>query len=61
MQAKIYAEQSKEKFLEANDLEIEDTGSREAASDMRKLVKNIKEIYIPSVQEIAESEGVNLN
>ena len=61
MQAKIYAEQSKEKFLEANDLEIEDTGSREAASDMRKLAKNIKEIYIPSVQEIAESEGINLN
>lgn len=56
-----YAQQSKEKFLEANDLETEDTGSREAAAEMRKLVKQIKEIYIPSIQEIAKNEGVKLN
>ena len=37
-----YGQQSKEKFLEANDLETEDTGSREAAAEMRKLVKQIK-------------------
>ena len=56
-----YAKQSKEKFLEANDLETEDTGSREAAAEMRKLVKQIKDIYIPSVKEMAVNEGVNLN
>ena len=56
-----YAQQSKEKFLEANDLETEDTGSREAAAEMRKLVKQIKDIYIPSIQEMAKNEGLNLN
>jgi hypothetical protein len=56
-----YAQTSKERFLEANDLEIEDTGSREAAAEMRRLVKQIKNIYIPSVKEIAESKGVILN
>ena len=56
-----YGQQSKEKFLEANDLETEDTGSREAAAEMRKLAKQIKEIYIPSVQEIAKNQGINLD
>ena len=56
-----YGKQSKEKFLEANDLETEDTGSREAAAEMRKLVKQIKEIYIPSIEEIAKNSGLNLN
>ena len=56
-----YAQTSKERFLEANDLEIEDTGSREAAAEMRRLVKQIKNIYIPSVKEIADSKGVILN
>ena len=36
-------------------------GSREAAAEMRRLVKQIKNIYIPSVKEIAESKGVILN
>ena len=61
VQAMDYGQKSKEKFLEANDLETEDTGSREAASEMRKLVKQIKEIYIPSIQEIARTEGLNLD
>ena len=61
IQAMDYANQSKEKFLEANDFEIEDTGSREAASEMRKLVKQIKNIYIPSIEEMAKNEGVDLN
>ena len=56
-----YGKQSKEKFLEANDLETEDTGSREAAAEMRKLVKQIKEIYLPSIEEMAKNEGINLN
>ena len=56
-----YAKQSKEKFLEANDLETEDTGSREAAAEMRKLAKQIKDIYIPSVKEMAINQGINLN
>ena len=60
-QAQIYAEQSREKFLEANDLEIEDTGSREAAGEMKNLIKNLKNIYIPSIKEIAESKGIDLN
>ena len=42
VQARDYALQSKEKFLEANDLDTEDTGSREAAAEMRRLVKQIK-------------------
>ena len=61
MQAKIYAEKSKNKFLEANDLETEDTGSREAAAEMRSLIKNLKNIYIPSIQEIAASQGITLD
>ena len=61
VQAMDYAQKSKEKFLEANDLETEDTGSREAAAEMRKLVKQIKDIYIPSIQEIARAEGINLD
>ena len=60
-QAMNYAQQSKEKFLEANDLETEDTGSREAAKEMRKLVKQIKDIYIPSAQEMGRAQGINLN
>ena len=56
-----YGQKSKEKFLEANDLETEDTGSREAAAEMRKLVKQIKEIYLPSIEEMAKNEGINLN
>jgi len=61
LNAMNYAQQSKEKFLEANDLETEDTGSREAAAEMRKLVKQIKEIYIPSVKEMGKLQGLNLN
>ena len=61
VQAMNYAQKSKENFLEANDLEIEDTGSREAAAEMRRLVRQIKDIYIPSIQKIAESKGINLN
>ena len=61
LNAMNYAQQSKEKFLEANDLETEDTGSREAAAEMRKLVKQIKEIYIPSVTEMGKLQGLNLN
>ena len=60
-QSMNYAQQSKEKFLEANDLETEDTGSREAAKEMRKLVKQIKEIYIPSVKEMGKNQGIILN
>ena len=60
-QAMDYAQQSKEKFLEANDLEIEDTGSREAAKEMKKLAKQIKELYIPSVKEMGKTQGINLN
>jgi len=56
-----YAQKSKEKFLEANDLETEDTGSREAAAEMRKLVKQIKDIYIPSIKEMARTEGFKLD
>ena len=61
VQAMDYGQKSKEKFLEANDLETEDTGSREAAAEMRKLVKQIKNIYIPSIQEMARAEGINLD
>ena len=35
--------------------------SREAAAEMRKLVKQIKEIYLPSIEEMAKNEGINLN
>ncbi len=61
VQAMDYGQKSNEKFLEANDLKTENTGIREAASEMRKLVKQIKEIYIPSIQEIARTEGLNLD
>ena len=61
VQAMDYGQKSKEKFLAANDLETEDTGSREAAAEMRKLVKQIKDIYFPSIQEMARVEVINLD
>ena len=60
LQSRIYAEQSKIYFLDANDMEIEDTGSREAAQEMRILMKSI-DTFISSIKSIASENRINLD
>ena len=59
-QSKIYAEQSKNSFLDANDLEIEETGSLDASKEMRSLIKSL-DIYISSTKELAISNGISID
>ena len=57
-----YAYNSRDYFLQASDLEIEGDGSSgKAAKEMRKLMKQIDEIFIPSMREIARSQNIDLN
>jgi len=56
-----YAYNARDYFLQASDLEIDgDGGSGRAAREMRKLMKQIDEIFIPSIREIARSENIEL-
>ena len=57
-----YAYNSKDYFLQANDLELdENLSTHEAVSEMRKLMDQIDEIFIPSIRETAHSAGIELN
>jgi len=60
IQCKTYAEQSKIYFLEANDLEIEETGSRTASQEMRNLIKSVN-VFISSIKNIALEKGIILD
>ena len=60
IQSKKYATESKQYFLDANDMEIEDTGSREAAMEMRNLIKSL-DTFISSTKSIAADSGINLD
>ena len=60
VQSRIYAEQSKIYFLDANDMEIQETGSREAAKEMRNLIKSL-DTFISSIKSIATDKGINLD
>ena len=57
-----YAYNSKDYFLQASDLELDENLSiREAVSEMRKLMDQIDEIFIPSIRETAHSAGIELD
>ena len=57
-----YAYNARDYFLQASDLEIEGDGSSgRAAKEMRKLMKQIDEIFVPSIREIARSQKIELN
>jgi len=60
-QARDYAKQSKEYYLQASDLELEDTGSYNAGMEMRKLVKQLNDTFIPSIKETAQSKSIGLD
>ena len=56
-----YAYNARDYFLQASDLEIEGDGSSgKAAKEMRKLMKQIDDIFIPSIREIARSQNIDL-
>ena len=56
-----YAYNARDYFLQASDLEIEgDGGSGRAAKEMRKLMKQVDDIFIPSIREIARSHNMEL-
>jgi tetratricopeptide (TPR) repeat protein len=56
-----YAYNARDYFLQASDLEIEgDGGSGRAAKEMRKLMKQVDDIFIPSIREIARSQNIEL-
>ena len=60
VQSKKYAEESKNYFLDASDMEIEETGSRAAALEMRNLIKSLN-TFISSLKTIASERGINLD
>ena len=56
-----YAYNSKDYFLQASDLELdENLYTQEAVSEMDKLMDQIDEIFIPSIRETARSAGIEL-
>ena len=57
-----YAYNSKDYFLQSSDLELdENLSTHEAVSEMRKLMDQIDEIFIPSIRETAHSAGIELD
>ena len=59
--ARQYAYNSKDYFLEASDLELdENISTGEAISEMRKLMDQIDDIFIPSIRATARDANVEL-
>ena len=57
-----YAYNSKDFFLQASDLELdENLSTRDAVSEMGKLMDQIDELFIPSIRETARSAGIELD
>ena len=57
-----YAYNSKDYFLQATDLELdENLSTHEAVSEMGKLMDQIDELFIPSIRETAKSAGMDLD
>jgi len=57
-----YAYNSKDFFLQASDLELdENLSTREAVSEMGTLMDQIDELFMPSIRETARSAGVELD
>ena len=60
-QAREYSYNSRDYFLQASDLEMEENNSTlEAAKDMKKIMGNIDDIFIPSIKKTARAAGVEL-
>ena len=56
-----YAYNAKDYFLQASDLELdENISTNEAVAEMRKLMDQIDELFIPSIRETAKSSGIDL-
>ena len=61
-QLRIYANYAKDYFYEASDLEEEKiSGTKNAISDMKRAIKQMDDIFIPSIQETARSSGIELD
>ena len=59
--ARQYAYNSKDYFLQASDLELDEKiSTAEAVSEMRKLMDQIDDLFIPSIRETARSAGIEL-
>ena len=61
-QLRKYANFAKDYFYEASDLEEEkNLDTKNAISDMKRAIKQMDNIFIPSIQEIARSSGIELD
>tara|TARA_B110000438_G_scaffold135204_1_gene130760 strand:- start:1155 stop:2258 length:1104 start_codon:yes stop_codon:yes gene_type:complete len=59
--ARKYAYNSKDYFLQAGDLELdENLSTRDAVSEMTKLMDQIDDLFMPSIRETARSAKVDL-
>ena len=59
--ARQYAYNSKDYFLQASDLELDESiSTTEAVSEMRKLMDQIDELFIPSIRETARLYSIEL-
>ena len=55
---------AKDYFMDASSLEIDDVNASQnnsAISDMKRLRKNIKDVYILSIEKIAKNNNINLD
>jgi len=61
VQARKYAYNSKDYFLQASDLELDDNlSTRDAVSEMNKLMDQIDDLFIPSIRETARKSKIDL-
>ena len=59
--AREYAYNARDNFLQTSDLEMDENNSTlEAAKDMKKLMKKIDEMFIPSIRKRAQLAGIEL-
>ncbi len=57
-----YAYNSRDYFLQASDLELEgNLSTKDAVGEMKKLMKQIDDLFIPSLRETAREAGVDLD
>lgn len=61
VQARKYAYNSRDYFLQASDLELDgELSTKEAISEMRRLMDQIDDIFIPSIRETARKSELEL-
>ena len=59
--AREYSYNARDFFLQASDLEIEENSSSlEGSKEMKKVMKNIDNIFIPSIKKTAREAGIEL-